>query len=1542
MPAQVRVDVKVEDQNAIQQLKNLDSLINDLNKKGVKLKVDVGGSSGANSLKQVAASAKQAATEVQTAGNVIQRSTKTVNGELKQTAVSVEKSVGVVKKTITDFGEEENRVTEIFTVNQAKIRQASEKAAAQRAKDIQKQIKEEQKLQKELEKAGEKAAKQFEKEEAARNKASAARQKALAAEVKAEQDAADKKIAAWTRAAKVAVTAVAVKATKEALSDMKEVDSELANIRKVTGASAEVIAQLGEASYDTASKYGVAAKEYLEAATSFAKAGKENYAALAELAIKTQLAGDVTAETASKFLLAADAAYKMNGDITQLSQVLDKANELDNNYATSIEKIAEGFPIVANTAHMANMSIEELMASLGTITAVTQQTGRKAATALRALILNITGEIGATVEEEGEEMFTVTEESVKSMSDALRKYGSDAVKTAIDLGKVVDPMEAIHSLAQAWANGDLTESGLFSILSAVGGKLRTEQLVALVQNFDMVESQIASMSDAAGSADKEITNLLDTWEKKAEQLSNSWTKFVSHILKTDTIKQALDILRQIVETLDAFIQTPIGNATLKVVGLTTAFNGLWKIISTIHKSSFGSSLANGIAAAVDAINGSSGGGKHLVGALGEAEQKLDSIDLKTLKLKAGLSVLTSEIMAVFTLVQARGAINDDRFAYMYGRSTADVTGFAAQTSGIITSATSDSYRSTIDSLSSLLSEYRDTYNRLKEDVTSENSAAFEKEMGFKAEDFISAFERAEMAVELFGEAADEAENSTSQLGAAANETAKSYDNATDALKHFAEATETVKSANANAYRSDYQTFLTDWKSGKTDTNAVRAAIDIFIPSEVQKQMGYDMQALGELLAGDLYQGIFNGNLEDPAADFANYLYDNMNEELAKVVKVTEEADGTLSFEYASAQKLASALKLPLGVIKSLIEALDEYGVEVEMGWEETEQLAKQVGLVGENAENSASSIEDVVRALAGMEQYQDRMDLRKAFNSLADAGYIDLSGFSADQINAAIQEALDKIDAEKEVELKTDNAKEEAEGLEQTIDKIPDKKTAQILARVYGTSDVWSLVNAINSANSKTVTVTSVTQNATSNPVTTVNHSRASGTKNAEGGPTLVNELGPELISERGKAYIANGGKPAIVNLGKGAIVLTAQETKGAFAYAADNRTGIRNLGAAASGIPRAGSTSGLSSGYNAYVDTSGEDKSEADIVREEAKALEELAEYYHNMKRHSEESGAYQEAINKLERIRQWYRANGLTETDTRMAEISNEIFGLQEKMKDAGSHAIDDLEEELKNLDAQIELAEKQGDTQRALQLEKQAQDKIAELIKAYQAAGYSDTSDEILRLVNNGYDYAQSSDSRLSDLRKDLIDAIKTMKDTQEDANDLAEKQLAVDEARTALENAQNQRTVRVFNPVTGQWEWVANAKDVAEAEKSLKSAEESLAKEQQSQELAALENALENGSSLKDITIGPALSALISNASLEETNALASALGVLTGGIQETADTSSRSVFDSIDSHDNVINYTFNGIQIGQAVAETTTLAQLAQMISPLALTNNMPA
>lgn len=330
----------------------------------------------------------------------------------------------------------------------------------------------------------------------------------------------------------------------EAIDTMKQVDTEMTAIQKVTGNTSAEMEKLGNTAYEAASKYGVAVTDYLESVGTFAKAGyKDMSEDMAELATKTQLVGDVTSGIANQFILSADAAFKLEGNVTALNTVLDKANEIENNYATSIQKMAEGFPIVANVASMANMSIDQLIAMLGTITAVTQESGTKAATAARALILNIIGD----TETELEDGITWTKEEIESLNQVLWTYSEEAMKAAQATGSIVNPMEAVAGLAKAYKEGVLTQAELAQIESDLGGKLRTNQLDALIKNYDMYAAMLDKVANSAGSADKEVDIMLTSWDAKAKILNNTWTKFIADTVDSNWAKGFLDTLTWLID-----------------------------------------------------------------------------------------------------------------------------------------------------------------------------------------------------------------------------------------------------------------------------------------------------------------------------------------------------------------------------------------------------------------------------------------------------------------------------------------------------------------------------------------------------------------------------------------------------------------------------------------------------------------------------------------------------------------------------------------------------------------------------------------------------------------------------------------------------------------------------------------------------------------------------------------------------------------------------------------------------------------------------------
>lgn len=324
---------------------------------------------------------------------------------------------------------------------------------------------------------------------------------------------------------------------RSALREMKSMNDELVTYRKVTGASASDMEKMRAAAYKAAQNYGQSPSDFLAGAATMARAG---YGAasgqMAELATKTQLVGDMTAEAASKFLIAVDAAYHYQGSITQLTKVLDGINEVDNNYATSIEKISEGMTLVASLASSAHVPIEELTAALGTMTAVTQRSGTETARGLRQIFLNIMGDTSTEVEEG----VKVTEEEMSAMTKALQKYAPEVVKAAKATGKLINPMEAIGALAKQYKEGFLTEQDLFKITEGIGGKRYYNVFTALIQNYDMYEGMLTKVKNSTGSADKEVAAMMDSWSKKLEKLKSTWTELVNNTISENFIKGLLD------------------------------------------------------------------------------------------------------------------------------------------------------------------------------------------------------------------------------------------------------------------------------------------------------------------------------------------------------------------------------------------------------------------------------------------------------------------------------------------------------------------------------------------------------------------------------------------------------------------------------------------------------------------------------------------------------------------------------------------------------------------------------------------------------------------------------------------------------------------------------------------------------------------------------------------------------------------------------------------------------------------------------------------
>ena len=355
---------------------------------------------------------------------------------------------------------------------------------------------------------------------------------------------------------------------RSALGEMQDMSDELVTYRKVTGATADEVARVRKEAYASAQKYGQSPSDFLGSVSTFARAGyKEQSAAMADLATKTMLVGDMSAEAATSFLITADAGYQLGGNIEALNAIIDKANIIDNNYATSLGKLADGFTIAAPLANTMGMSVDELMASLGTISAVTQRSGTETARALRALMLNIMGDTTTEIEDG----VTATEESVESLQNVLQKYAKDALAAAKASGKVLNPLEAIAALNKAWRNKDLSDAELMQIVSGLGGKLRSNELMAVIQHFDMLGEMLEKLKTESGSADDEVSAMMDSWTAKAQNLKTAFVEITNNSIQEGMVKNLLDTATGFVKwtgSLENFVG--VAGAGLKAISALNA------------------------------------------------------------------------------------------------------------------------------------------------------------------------------------------------------------------------------------------------------------------------------------------------------------------------------------------------------------------------------------------------------------------------------------------------------------------------------------------------------------------------------------------------------------------------------------------------------------------------------------------------------------------------------------------------------------------------------------------------------------------------------------------------------------------------------------------------------------------------------------------------------------------------------------------------------------------------------------------------------------
>lgn len=297
----------------------------------------------------------------------------------------------------------------------------------------------------------------------------------------------------------------------------------------------------------------------VEAATEFRKSGfgDEDAANLALVATMYQNVADesISAADSAGFIIAQMKAFNIEAE--NATHIIDAVNEISNNYAVSSSDLANNLGKVSSALAVGGNSFEE---TLGMMTAITEIT-RNSSTAARGLV---------SVQSRFNQIIDETSSTGKKLTDFYDKHDI-AIKD--QNGQLRNLYDVLKDTASIWGTLDKNEQKYF--LNIQAGANQTRNLATLMENFDVAVDATATAMNSAGSAAEENGRVMESLQKKIDNLKAAWENFSTNTITKDFIGGIIDAGTQLL----TFADTDLGQATVKAllfgttVGSATGFIG---------------------------------------------------------------------------------------------------------------------------------------------------------------------------------------------------------------------------------------------------------------------------------------------------------------------------------------------------------------------------------------------------------------------------------------------------------------------------------------------------------------------------------------------------------------------------------------------------------------------------------------------------------------------------------------------------------------------------------------------------------------------------------------------------------------------------------------------------------------------------------------------------------------------------------------------------------------------------------------------------------
>ena len=358
----------------------------------------------------------------------------------------------------------------------------------------------------------------------------------------------------------------AINLGKEGFNVVRELNTALTEMRKVSDESLQSLKNYQNTTFDTADAVATTAKQIQASTADYMRLG-ETLDEAAESAKTANVLLNVSEfdniEDATKSIVAMGQAYK---DLDKMT-IVDKLNEVGNNYAISTDELATALQKSAATLSLMGNTIDEA-ASLVTTANATIQDADSVSAGLRTISLRLVGT------EEAEKELSAMNEEVDAFVKATNSKKQQIIKdyTAVDSnnyqgfdildsnGNYKNTYEILLGIAKVYKeiqeqDKKLGTNHATALIEELAGKNRSNIASAILQDPTQLEAVKKSSEEAMGSAQKELNSYLDSIDGKMAQLENRAQEFWFKVIDSETIKNGIGLLSTLFKGATDFVDT---------------------------------------------------------------------------------------------------------------------------------------------------------------------------------------------------------------------------------------------------------------------------------------------------------------------------------------------------------------------------------------------------------------------------------------------------------------------------------------------------------------------------------------------------------------------------------------------------------------------------------------------------------------------------------------------------------------------------------------------------------------------------------------------------------------------------------------------------------------------------------------------------------------------------------------------------------------------------------------------------------------------------